>query len=244
MPDTYSLIVPVTIEKRTPGRDGGADKVETRTITAFPRKPIKGATYFQRGDVNFVAQSPGGASFEVELDEVIEGYLRHQIDDPDAGLIFDALTLPDALALRQDLVDLFEAAVDAARKARAGADPELVVLIDPPTIHGEVVRELKLSEPVHRTFARHGRPFTWSRTPDGAVQPMERMDVIRRYLDKSIEHELGDTILSFLALADAMQLKRAILHFFTRAAAAANGARSSTVSSSTGDSSASTQATP
>lgn len=241
---TYTLIVPVTIEKRLPGRNGASDRTESRSITAFDRKPICGATYFQHGDVNFVAQSSGGASFEVELDEVIESYILGQIDDSDAALIFDALKLPDALALRQDLVELFEVATAKARDARAGADPERVALVDPFTLHDEVTRELKLAEPTHRAFARHGRPFTWSRTPDGAVQPMERMSVIRQYLDKCLKHEMGADLLPLLGLADAMQLKRAILGFFTRAAVAANGARSSTLSSSTDASSPSTPATP
>ena len=148
------------------------------------------------------------------------------------------------MAMRQDLIDLFETATTKAREARSGADPELVELIEPFTLHDEVTSVLKLVEPTHRDFARYGKPFTWSRTPDGAVQPMERMGVIRQYIERTLKHELGADVLSKLGLADAMQLKRAILGFFTRAAVSVTGARRSTSSSSTDASSTSATPTP
>ena len=229
---THTLIEPITIKKVTPATERLPEKVTEREVSEIKLKGIGGRDYFLTGNVAIFAQSDGGGLIEVELDDALQVYVAAMIDDPDAQLILAGLKLADTLYLRDEVFTLFAEAEEAAAKAAAGAPAGTVRLIRPFDYHGEVAKELTLVPPTFRDVMRFGKPYAWTRLRDSGQHVVDKFDVLRSYVEVCLKHEAGNMALGYLSLADAIQVKRTIIGFFSQATARSRLARSSTSSSS------------
>jgi hypothetical protein len=93
------------------------------------------------------------------------------------------------------------------------------------------VAEIELREPTGGEYVRLGDPRVLVRSQTGSGYFVEQNEVIEKYLDACIALDGAGSVMSKLALTDAMAVKMAMLDFFV-AAAARTAATSSTSSSS------------
>lgn len=92
-----------------------------------------------------------------------------------------------------------------------------ITLTRPIKGHDGQVKTLSVTEPSGWQYAELGEPSIVARNPDGTVYMVENDNAIRSYLEKCVTG--ADPLLwqAQVCLADAMQLKAALLGFFTDA---------------------------
>ena len=114
------------------------------------------------------------------------------------------------------------------------ASTRTIKLAVPLTWHGEPVTLLTLNEPKGRDYIELGEPRIGVRLADGGYYFVEQTHIIKSYLDRCIDHEGGDLLVTLMSLADARAMKEAMLDFFYPAAATPGASPSPTSSSSSG----------
>ena len=80
--------------------------------------------------------------------------------------------------------------------------------------HGVTISSIELREPSGALYAKLGEPRIVVQSKDGGYY-VEQTEVINRYLDKSVVHQDGSTLLSLMSLVDVMRLKQELFSFFT-----------------------------
>jgi hypothetical protein len=98
------------------------------------------------------------------------------------------------------------------------AETRTIKLVTPISWHGATLTLLTLKEPRGRDYIDLGEPRLMVRMSDGSSYFVEQTHIVKAYLDRCIDHEAGDFLLSLLSLADAQNLKAALLDFFSPAA--------------------------
>lgn len=111
-----------------------------------------------------------------------------------------------------------------------------IKLTSPIQWHGETLTTLTLKEPRGRDYIDLGEPRLIVRMTDGGFYLVEQPAVIKAYLDRCIDHEAGDFLLTPLSLTDAQNLKSALFDFFSSAAAKPGASPSPTSSTEAGSS--------
>lgn len=106
-----------------------------------------------------------------------------------------------------------------------------IKLAQPIPWNGQTLTTLTLKEPKGRDYIELGEPRVAVRLPDGGFYLVEPPPIIKAYLDRCIDHEGGDFLVSLLSLADAQALKHALFDFF-HPATPRDGASPSPISSS------------
>ena len=97
-----------------------------------------------------------------------------------------------------------------------------IQLSQPVEMHGKRVTEIVLNEPTGGQYLDFGEPRTVVNASGGLFYT-ENDAVISAYLDACVKHEAGVHVLRLLSLTDAMNVKKALLGFFTDAAQASSG---------------------
>ena len=99
------------------------------------------------------------------------------------------------------------------------------------------ITEVELKEPNGAMYVRLGDPRTPVFGASGSMYFIENAEVIGKYLDALLVHELGgDVLMSLLSLDDAVAVKQRLLSFFDRAVQR-HSAGAQTASSSASESS-------
>lgn len=93
----------------------------------------------------------------------------------------------------------------------------VVKLFEPFELFNEVISEVVLKEPSGAQFAELGEPQVWVYSADGSTYAVEQTSVLRKYVEKSIQHSGGSDLLKMMSLGDVMQVKKELLGFFTEA---------------------------
>lgn len=94
----------------------------------------------------------------------------------------------------------------------------IVKLLAPFEHHGVTIDSVELREPSGALYAQLGDPRILVRNADGGYY-VEKDDVIRRYLDRSIVHQDGSVLLGLMSMPDVMQIKEQLFLFFVAAEA-------------------------
>lgn len=89
-----------------------------------------------------------------------------------------------------------------------------ITLVEPFTWHDKRLTEVSIREPRGSDYVALGEPRILVRNSDGAAYWVEQTAVISGYLDRLIDADGGSAVLREMALADAIQIKDALLGFF------------------------------
>ena len=96
---------------------------------------------------------------------------------------------------------------------------KIIKLSEPFEMHGRKVTEIALNEPKGWDAANLGEPrvFVYNSNATLGGYFVEMPEVIGKYLERCVDHELGADVLRMLSLADALELKQALFGFFIEA---------------------------
>lgn len=112
---------------------------------------------------------------------------------------------------------------------------DLIINLKKPIVGHEVIRQIKLREPVANDILPVGFPYSWQPTAEGGFLFIENNEVIKYYCERLIV-EPGDQIALFanMGIEDTLELRQRVLGFFLSAGKkSATSENSSTASSST-----------
>jgi hypothetical protein len=108
-----------------------------------------------------------------------------------------------------------------------------IALIEPIQGHGPDITKLVYRPPMMRDFIAVGDAYTVHTSKDGERFLVENNEAIAHYAEALLVEPKEYTLVeSQLGLADAQQVKEAIMGFFLRASQAATASRASPTSSS------------
>lgn len=94
-----------------------------------------------------------------------------------------------------------------------------IKLSKPFTLYNKRVDEIEIKEPTGGAYAQLGEPRVLVHTNSGGGYLVEQPAVINAYLEKCLVNDLGGDVLNLMSLQDVMEIKDALLGFFTEAAA-------------------------
>ena len=101
----------------------------------------------------------------------------------------------------------------------------VIQLSEPLPWFSKTIEKLVVKEPSGALYLDLGEPRFFVRAADGTIFPIEREDVVAKYLGQIVVYENGEHVdggavplLRALPLADTMALKGALLDFFVDAA--------------------------
>ena len=92
-----------------------------------------------------------------------------------------------------------------------------IKLSSPVIGHGAPVSSVVLREPTFAEHSVHGDPTIFARNSEGGVYLIENTAVIKAYLEACLVEPKDPLLLNQLSLADSIQLKDAMLDFFSDA---------------------------
>ena len=94
-----------------------------------------------------------------------------------------------------------------------------IALAEPFEFHGQTVKSVVLVEPTGWQAATIGEPRVLVHNAATGGYFVEMPDIIARYLERCIEHDLGAEVVRLLSLTDVLQIKSALFDFFIEAEA-------------------------
>lgn len=96
---------------------------------------------------------------------------------------------------------------------------KVIKLSEPFEMHGRKVSEIALKEPSGWDAATIGEPrvFVYNTNSSLGGYFVEMPEVIGKYLERCVDHEMGADVLRLLSLTDALETKAALFDFFIEA---------------------------
>lgn len=101
----------------------------------------------------------------------------------------------------------------------------VIELVEPIEAHEKLVRQVILREPRAADYFALGDPFVIGSNPDGTMFEVVNEPVVKGYIDRLAESP-NAALLNTLGVADAINVRRAVLDFFYTARASTSPAPS------------------
>ncbi len=91
-----------------------------------------------------------------------------------------------------------------------------ITLIEPISLHEQVIKEVEIRQPTYKEYIRFGNPSIWSGSRDGGVFEVPNLDAIKGYLEACTAFP-EPAALNLLSLADSLRVVDVVQGFFDQA---------------------------